>query len=170
MHDQLYIGGRWQSAMQNGHLAVVNPSTEARIGTVAAAGPDDIEKAVAAARRAFDDGPWPRMSGKVRAGYLRAMADLLSQRQHELAELEVKDNGKPLPEARWDVEDAVGCFEYYASLAEALDAEEQVIPLPDPRFTCRVVREPLGVAGLIIPWNYPLLMAAWKVAPALAAG
>ena len=170
MHDQLYIDGQWQPAIQNGRLAVVNPSTEAHICTVAAAGPDDIEKAVTAARRAFDDGPWPRMSGKARAGYLRAMADLLRQRQHELAELEVKDNGKPLPEAEWDIEDAVGCFEYYASLAEELDEEEQIIPLPDPRFSCRVVREPLGVAGLIIPWNYPLLMAAWKVAPALAAG
>lgn len=170
MHDQLYIDGQWQPAIQSGRLAVVNPSTEAHICTVAAAGPDDIEKAVTAARRAFDDGPWPRMSGKERAGYLRAMADLLRQRQHELAELEVKDNGKPLAEAVWDIEDAVGCFEYYASLAEELDDEEQIIPLPDPRFTCRVVREPLGVAGLIIPWNYPLLMAAWKVAPALAAG
>lgn len=170
MHDQLYIDGQWQPARQNGRLAVVNPSTEAHIATVAAAGPDDIEKAVAAARRAFDEGPWPRMSGKERAGYLRAMADHLRQRQHELAELEVKDNGKPLPEALWDIEDAVGCFEYYASLAEELDEEDQVIALPDPRFTCRVVREPLGVVGLIIPWNYPLLMAAWKVAPALAAG
>ncbi|MFP1867697.1 aldehyde dehydrogenase family protein [Lonsdalea quercina] len=170
MHDQLYIDGQWQAATQNGRLAVVNPSTEAQISTVAAAGPDDIEKAVAAARRAFDEGPWPRMSGKTRAGYLLAIAEILRQRQNALAELEVKDNGKPLPEALWDVEDAIGCFEYYASLAEALDVEEQIIPLPDARFRCRAIREPTGVAGLIIPWNYPLLMAAWKVAPALAAG
>ncbi|CPR17413.1 aldehyde dehydrogenase family protein [Brenneria goodwinii] len=170
MHDQLYIDGEWQTAERGARFAVFNPATEEQIRHVAAAGAEDVGKAVAAARRAFDEGPWPRLSGKERAGYLRSMANIMRQRQAALAQLEVEDNGKPLPEAQWDIDDAIGCFEYYADLAEGLDTEEQCIPLPDERFSCRVVREPMGVAGQIIPWNYPLLMAAWKVAPALAAG
>jgi betaine-aldehyde dehydrogenase len=84
--------------------------------------------------------------------------------------MEVIDNGKPLPEAEWDLGDAAGCFEFYAGLAEELDGEVEPIALPDARFTAKVVREPVGVAAAIIPWNYPLLMASWKVAPALATG
>ena len=85
--------------------------------------------------------------------------------------LEVRDNGKPLPEAQWDIADAIGCFRYYAELARELDGrQDEALELPDARFRCRIRHEPVGVAGQIIPWNYPLLMAAWKVAPALAAG
>ncbi|MCG8707329.1 aldehyde dehydrogenase family protein [Brenneria sp. 4F2] len=170
MYDQLYIDGKWQPAARGARLTIFNPATEAPIRHVAAAGAEDIDKAVAAARRAFDQGPWPRLSGAERAVYLRAMAEIMRGRRAELARIEVEDNGKPLPEAEWDIDDAIGCFDYYADLAESLDTEEQLIALPDTRFSCRVVREPLGVAGQIIPWNYPLLMAAWKIAPALAAG
>ncbi|KAA9002494.1 aldehyde dehydrogenase family protein [Affinibrenneria salicis] len=170
MYDQLYIDGEWQTATRGARLGVFNPASGALIRQVAAAGAEDIDKAVAAARRAFDEGPWPRLSGKARAACLRAMAGIMRERQLGLALLEVEDNGKPLPEAQWDVEDAIGCFDYYADLAEGLDTEALPIALPDDRFRCRVVREPMGVAGLIIPWNYPFLMAAWKVAPALAAG
>ncbi len=95
----------------------------------------------------------------------------LPKKRQFLARLEVADNGKPLPEALWDMDDAAGCFAYYAALAEELDQHpEETIPLSEPRFSSRVVREPLGVVGAITPWNYPLLMVAWKVAPALAAG
>jgi betaine-aldehyde dehydrogenase len=149
----------------------MNPATGEVIHRAPAATAEDIDAAVRAARNAFDDGPWPRMSGAQRARYLRAIAQEIRTRQEELAHLEVADNGKPLPEARWDVGDAAGCFDYYAGLAEELDAKAiKPIALPDARFVSKAVREPLGVAGAIVPWNYPLLMAAWKVAPALAAG
>ncbi len=171
MQNKLYIDGKWVSPVKAGVFAAINPATEEIIHQVPTGTAEDIELAVCAARGAFDSGPWPRMSGATRAGYLRKMAAGIRDRLEELAILEVHDNGKPLPEARWDVGDAAGCFEFYAGLAEELDAKStEGIPLPDDRFVTSVVKEPLGVAGAIIPWNYPLLMAAWKVAPALAAG
>jgi len=99
------------------------------------------------------------------------MAEIITRRLDELSELEVLDNGKPYPEAKWDIEDTAGTFEFYANLAEEYDQEpERIIELPEPGFTSKVHKEPLGVVGAIIPWNFPMLMAAWKVAPALAAG
>ena len=171
VQDKLYINGSWTSAALGETLAVYNPATQALIAQVAAATAQDIDAAVRAARTAFDTGPWSRSSGQQRGGHLRRIADGIRTRRDELARLEVLDNGKPLPEAHWDMDDAAACFDYYAELAEALDTERvQPIALPDDRFESRAVREPLGVAGAIIPWNYPLLMAAWKVAPALATG
>lgn len=170
MTERLYIDGKWQAAAAGGTFETIDPASEAPLARLAAAGAEDIEQAVQAARRAFDQGPWGHSSGAERAGYLRAIAVGLRDRRDRLANLEVHDNGKPLPEAQWDIDDAIGCFDYYADLAEALDGEEEVLELPDERFSCCVLREPIGVAGQIIPWNYPLLMAAWKVAPALAAG
>jgi len=171
MHDKHYIGGEWVSSSSADTFPVVNPATEDVINHIAAGSPEDIDAAVKAARRAFDEGPWPTMSGTERAVYLRKMAELITQKSDELAKLEVLDNGKPFPEAQGDIEDVAGTFEFYAGLAEDLDMSSQTdIPVSEPRFSCKVVREPLGVAGAIIPWNYPLLMAAWKVAPALAAG
>ena len=170
MRDQLYIDGQWQAPAQGGRFEVYEPSSEAVLTEVAAATGEDVDRAVQSARRAFDEGEWGRSTGKERAGYLRAIADNLRGRREDLARLEVQDNGKPLPEAQWDIDDAIGCFDYYAELAEGLNGEGEVVALPDERFACRVLREPVGVAGQIIPWNYPLLMASWKVAPALAAG
>lgn len=171
MRSELYIDGQWRKPTKNGTFAVVNPSTEEVIHHVPAATAEDIDAAVRAARKAFDEGPWPRMSGAERAGYLRRMGAKIQERLEELARLEVLDNGKPLPEARWDIGDTAGCFEFYASLAEGLDQKgEQDIALSDLRFSSRVVTEPVGVVGAIIPWNFPKLMAAWKVCPALAAG
>jgi betaine-aldehyde dehydrogenase len=171
MQTQLFINGQWVDPIRRGTFPVVNPATGEVIHSAPAATAEDVDAAVRAARRAFDDGPWPRMSGAQRARYLRAIAQQIRSRQEELAQLEVADNGKPLPEARWDVGDAAGCFDYYAGLAEELDSKAiEPIALPDARFVSKAVREPLGVAGAIVPWNYPLLMAAWKVAPALAAG
>lgn len=171
MRDSLYIDGTWVKPARGGTFPVVNPATEEVFAHAPAGTAEDIDRAVKAARSAFDEGPWPRMTGAERAGYLRAIAEKILERKHELGRLEVMDNGKPLPEAVWDMEDTAGCFSFYAGLAEELDANpEQPITLGEPRFSSKVVREPIGVAGAIIPWNYPLLMASWKVAPALAAG
>lgn len=170
-YEQLFINGRWVAPVKGGTFQTIDPSSEAVIANVAAATREDVDLAVSAARAAFDDGPWPRMTGAERGEVLRKIATGIRERLHELAELEVRDNGKPLPEARWDVGDAAGCFEFYAGLAENLDADaERPLKLSDDRFSSVARREPVGVAGAIIPWNFPMLMAAWKVAPALAAG
>ncbi len=171
MRSDLYIDGGWRRPARAGTLDVVNPATEETIHRVAAATAEDVDAAVNAARRAFDVDGWPKRSGAERARFLRAIAEGIRARQGEIARLEVIDNGKPLPEADWDVADAAGCFDFYAGLAEQFDNKpEETIALADGRFTSKVVREPVGVVGAIIPWNYPPLMAAWKVAPALAAG
>jgi betaine-aldehyde dehydrogenase len=156
---------------KGGTLDVIDPATGQVIHKAPAGTSGDIDKAVKAARYAFDSGPWPKFTGAQRAVYLRAIAAKITEKREFLARLEVADNGKPLPEALWDIDDAAGCFAYYAILVEELDQHpEETIPLSEPRFSSRVVREPLGVVGAITPWNYPLLMVAWKVAPALAAG
>ncbi|WP_326892995.1 aldehyde dehydrogenase family protein (plasmid) [Rhizobium beringeri] len=171
MRSELYIDGQWVKPVKGGSCQVINPATEEVIHRIAAATAEDVDLAVTAARRAFDRDGWPKLTGAQRASYLRAIAAGIRARQAEIARLEVLDNGKPFPEADWDVADAAGCFDFYAGLAEQLDNNpEEAIALPDARFTSKAVREPIGVAGAIIPWNYPLLMAAWKVAPALAAG
>ncbi|TPE50966.1 aldehyde dehydrogenase family protein [Amaricoccus solimangrovi] len=168
MRTDLFIDGGWVATANT--FPVTNPATEEIVHHIPAGSAADADAAVRPARAAFDTGPWPRMSGAERAVYLRAMARGIRDRLPELARLEVIDNGKPLPEAEWDLTDAAGCFDFYADLAEELDGEVEEIALPDARFTAKAVREPLGVAVGIVPWNYPLLMALWKVAPALAAG
>ncbi len=171
MRNELYIDGKWVAPVKGGTCEVINPATEEVMQTIASATAEDVDIAVKAARRAFDKDGWPKLSGAQRAKYLRAIADGIRSRQAEIARLEVIDNGKPFPEADWDVADAAGCFDYYAGLAELMDTNpEETIALADGRFTSKAVKEPIGVAGAIIPWNYPLLMASWKVAPALAAG
>jgi betaine-aldehyde dehydrogenase len=170
MRDQLYINGEWVSPDLGGYMDVIDPATEQPLQRVAAGTEEDIDHAVRAARRAFDS-DWGQTTGAERALWLDKLADELQASQEALAVLEVHDNGKPLPEAQWDIGDAIACFRYYAGLARELDGrQDQPLALPDERFRCRTRLEPIGVAGQIIPWNYPLLMAAWKVAPALAAG
>ncbi len=167
--EQHYIGGQWSPGTGGGSFSVVNPATEEVIAEVAAGNAEDIERAVQAAVDAQTS--WGRTSGKERAVYLRAIAAKIRDHQADLARLEVMDNGKPLPEADWDIADAAGCFDFYANLAEELDGRQgETIALSDDRFSSKVYHEPIGVSGLVVPWNYPLLMAAWKVAPALAAG
>ncbi len=171
MKTELFIDGAWRPAAGGATFPVIDPATETPFAEAARGTAADVDLAVQAARRAFDDGPWTRMGGRERAAIVRAIGRLIAERKEELAALEVRDNGKPLPEALWDVGDAAYCFEYYADMAEAAEAAGPMpIPLGDARFTSKVVHEPLGVVGAIVPWNYPLLMAAWKVAPALAAG
>ncbi len=151
-------------------IDVINPATEQIIATIPRGTAADIDLAVAAAKSAMA-GPWSRTSGKERAVILRAIAAGIEAEKQTLAELEVADNGKPLPEALWDIGDAAYCFNLYATYAEDLDARQgETIAVPDERFETRMQYVPAGVAGLIVPWNYPLLMASWKVAPAIAAG
>ena len=170
MRDALYIDGRWESAQDGGTIEVVDPASEQSFARVAAGTERDIDRAVKAADRALR-GPWGRTTGAQRAGVLRRVAAIIRERADAIARLEVADNGKPLPEAAWDVADAAQCFDYYADLAEGLDKRQgDAVALSDDRFRCALLHQPIGVAGLVIPWNYPFLMAAWKVAPALAAG
>ncbi len=168
MQTRLFIGGTWCDAT-GGTLEIINPSTETVLHYAPAASAMDVDAAVKAARAALPT--WKNTSGATRAQYLRLIAAGIRIKREALAKCESLNNGKPLAEALWDIDDSAGCFEYYAELAEQLDAKlERDIALPNPDF-CSVARlEPIGVVGQIIPWNYPLLMAAWKVAPALAAG
>ncbi|HEY8193617.1 MAG TPA: aldehyde dehydrogenase family protein, partial [Hyphomicrobium sp.] len=155
MEPKLFINGSWRDAQRGGKLDVIDPATERVFQQCAAGGAEDIDAAVAAAKAAMQ-GPWRRTSGKDRAKFLRAIAAAIEERKHALAEIEVKDNGKPLPEALWDIGDAAYCFNLYAGYAEDLDARQgEVVAVPDARFQSRVKYMPAGVAGLIVPWNYP---------------
>ncbi len=168
MQTKLFIGGTWHEA-NGGTLEVVNPTTEELLHHAPAASSADIDKAVLAARAAFKT--WKRTTGAERAVFLQAIAEGVRQNKETLARLETQQNGKPLPEALWDMDDVAACFDYYAGLAKDLDSRlETPIALPHPDFSSLARLEPVGVVGQIIPWNYPLLMLAWKVAPALAAG
>ncbi|KAL6181520.1 hypothetical protein ACLB2K_048175 [Fragaria x ananassa] len=171
---QLFIGGEWKEPALKKRIPIINPATEQTIGDIPAATAEDVEIAVEAARKALARNKgkdWASAPGAVRAKYLRAIAAKITEKKSELAKLEATDCGKPLDEALWDMEDVAGCFEYYADLADGLDKQQKVsIALPMETFKTHVLKEPIGVVALITPWNYPLLMATWKVAPALAAG
>ncbi|KAL3695145.1 hypothetical protein R1sor_008796 [Riccia sorocarpa] len=171
---QLFIGGEWVAPARGGKIPIICPTTEEQIGQIPAATAEDVDAAVKAARQAFtrnNGKDWSRASGKHRAKTLRAIAAKVVERKKELAVLETLDCGKPIEESEWDMDDVSGCFDYYADLAEKLD-EKQYSPIEVPmeQFKSSVLREALGVVGLITPWNYPLLMGTWKVAAALAAG
>jgi len=163
----MWIGGRWVDARGGRTRSVVNPTDQSVLATVPEAGREDVREAVAAARAAFDEGPFPRWAGRERGALLYRVAEAIRQRAAEFAETETRNMGKPIVEAEFDVADAAHCFEYYAGLAGKVEGE--TLPVPDNALSM-VIREPVGVVGQIIPWNYPLLMAAWKLAPALAAG
>ncbi|MEP3437139.1 MAG: aldehyde dehydrogenase family protein [Hoeflea sp.] len=171
MKTELYIDGAFVPAAAGGHFPAINPATETAFAEVAAGQAEDIDRAVRAARRAFDSGVWSGLGGSGRAAVLRKIAQGIKVRVDDIAALETRDNGKPLPEAVWDIEDAAFCFDYYADLAEAAEARGDTrLDVGDERFESRIRREPAGVVGAITPWNFPMLMAVWKVAPALAAG
>jgi betaine-aldehyde dehydrogenase len=164
----LFLNGEWKSAKAGGTREIINPANNQVLATVADAAEADAQVAIADAREAFDNGLWPRLRAAERASYLFKLADAIDARAEEFAVLETRNNGKPLREAKFDVADAAGCFRYYAGLITK--PQGQTFEVPDPNITTMVVREPIGVCGQIIPWNYPLLMAAWKLAPGLAAG
>ena len=146
---------------------VINPFDGVVIQQVADATAADVARAVGAARTAFDEGPWRRLAARERGTFLFRIADAIRATAGELAAAESRNMGKPIVEAEFDVADAAHCFEYYAGMASKIHGE--TLEVPDNALSL-VIREPVGVVGQIIPWNYPLLMAAWKLAPALAAG
>jgi aldehyde dehydrogenase (NAD+) len=155
----LFIAGEWRAPKSRKHFETVNPSTEEPLAEVAEAGPADVEAAVGSARHAFESG-WGTMPGAERAKYVFRIARMIQERARELAVLETLDGGKPIKESRdVDIPQVAANFFYYAGWADKL---EYAFPGLEP--------EPLGVAGQVIPWNFPLLMLAWKVAPALATG
>jgi betaine-aldehyde dehydrogenase len=164
---KMWIDNAWVDASDGGTREVINPADGSVIARVPEATATDVSRAVAAARRAFDDGPWPRMAARDRGTLLFRVAEAIRARAAELAETDTRNMGKPIVEAEFDVNDAAHCFEYYGGLASKIHGE--TLEVPDNALSM-VVREPVGVVGQIIPWNYPLLMAAWKLGPALAAG
>ena len=167
---KLFIGGKWVAAQSGKTFPVEDPATEETIAHVPAGDKADIDLAVAAARRAFESGPWARISPAERSRLVWRIGDLLEQHADEFAELEALDNGKPVTNARkGDVQGSIEMFRYMAGWATRLNGE--TIPVSSPgNWHAYTLREPVGVVGQIIPWNFPLMMAAWKIAPALAAG
>lgn len=163
----MYVGGAWRLAADGATREVANPATGRTIATVAEGTAADAEAAILAARRAFDDGPWRSSSAADRAALLFKLADAIDAHRDEFMRLDTLNNGKPLRETEYDAVDAANCFRYYAGLATKPHGQTFDVPAPSQTFT---VREPIGVCGQIVPWNYPLLMAVWKLAPALAAG
>ena len=164
---EMLIGGAWVAAASGRTFAVMNPATADAMARVPEAGAADVDKAVAAARRAFDDEGWRDVTAQERGRVLFRLAEQVRKDLKALAELETLNSGKPLAESEYDMNDVATCFEYYGGLATKLHGE--VLNVPDNAMSL-ALREPLGVAAQIIPWNYPLLMAAWKIAPALCAG
>ncbi|HEX8473862.1 MAG TPA: aldehyde dehydrogenase family protein [Pyrinomonadaceae bacterium] len=164
---QLFIDGKWVDAESGKTFETPNPATGATLAEVAEADKADIDKAVVAARRAFE-GKWSKTSARDRGRMMYKLAQLIEARAQELAELETADNGKPIRESLYvDIPQVIENFEYFAGWATKIEGE--TIPVPGQMFNY-TLREPIGVCGQIIPWNFPLLMAAWKLAPALAAG
>ena len=165
---KLLIGNRWVAAESGRTFATINPSTGEAICQVAEADAADVDAAVHAAREAFEHGPWRTMNASARGRLLYRLADLIEANAEGLAQLEALDNGKPVSVARAvDVAKAVACYRYFAGWADKVHGK--TIPI-DGDFLCYTRHEPIGVVGQIIPWNFPMLMMAWKLAPALATG
>ena len=164
---EMFVGGRWVEAKSGETYEIVDPATERVVATVPKGGVADADEAIRAAREAFDKGPWPRMTAVERAEVLRKAAALIRERAEELARLETLQMGKLLEDSLVDMNDAAHTFDYYAGLA--VEMHGQTLQVPGESMSM-VVREPVGVTVGITPWNFPILMAAWKAAPALAAG
>src|SRR6266852_988879 len=166
--SKLLINGKWMDAVSGKTFPTINPSTGDAITQVAEADAADVDKAVAAARAAFEKGPWRKMSASQRGLLLHRLADLIEKNMDELAQLEALDNGKPYKVALTaDLPLVIACYRYYAGWADKIQGK--TIPVQG-RYFCYTKHEPVGVVGQIIPWNFPLLMQAWKLAPALATG
>ncbi|MFN4257960.1 MAG: aldehyde dehydrogenase family protein [Gemmataceae bacterium] len=164
----LFIGGKWQDSVSGKTFPTLNPATGEVICQVAEGDKADVDLAVQAARKAFEQGPWPKMNASERGRLLHKLADLIEQHIEELAALESLDNGKPYRDALTiDLPMTIKCYRYYAGWADKIHGK--TIPVEGP-FFCYTRHEPVGVVGQIIPWNFPLLMQAWKWGPALATG
>jgi betaine-aldehyde dehydrogenase len=160
-----FIANEWSSTAAT--REVVNPATGRVLALAAESSAADVESAVHAAREAFDSGPWRSSTAQQRGRVLFAMANLIRQHAARLAELETLNCGKPIAESEFDMQDAATCLEYYGGLATKIHGE--TLPVPDNALNL-TLKEPVGVVGLIVPWNYPLLLAMWKLGPALSAG
>jgi len=165
---KMLIDGKWMNSTSGRTFETINPATGDVIANVAEGEAPDVDKAVRAARKAFDKGPWRKMSARERGRILYRLADLIEENKEELAQLETLDNGKPLNDSRAaDLPLVIDCYRYYAGWADKIQAK--TIPVNGPYF-CYTRHEPVGVVGQIIPWNFPMLMQAWKWGPALASG
>ena len=164
---KMYINGEYVDAHSKKTFEAINPANQEVLGVVPEGDSEDVNRAVDAARRCFDSGEWPGKTHQERGRVLLKLAEVVRSRSEELAHLECLNSGKPIVEAEADMADVATCFEYYGGLATKIHGE--VLPVPDNALSL-AIKEPVGVAGQIIPWNYPLLMATWKLAPALAAG
>ncbi len=162
-----YIDGKFSQSKSGQIRKIMDPANGEQIATVPESTKEDMLIAIAAARKAFDHGPWRKTAALDRGKALFKIADGIRAKAKMLAEIETKNCGKPLPEAEYDVADAANCFEFYGGLATKIHGETMSVPANSISY---VVREPVGVCGQIVPWNFPLLMASWKIAPALAAG
>lgn len=165
---QMYINGKWVPAQSGNIREIINPYNREVVAIVPEADREDVRYAIRSAREAFDRGEWPHTPAADRGKKLFQVAERIDQNNEELARLESLDTGKTLVESRADMEDIANVFRYFAGLADKDGGEAVEPPIPDA--VSKVVREPVGVCGMITPWNYPLLQAAWKLAPALAAG
>ncbi|MFF4956661.1 aldehyde dehydrogenase family protein [Streptomyces sp. NPDC001222] len=165
----IHVAGEWRAALSGATREILDPADAEPLALVAEGDERDADAAVAAARRAFDEGPWPRTSAAERAALLHRVADLLVRDREELGLLESRDAGKTLEEGRVDIDCVADAFRYFAGLV-AGESAGRVVDAGSPDIHSVVVYEPVGVCALITPWNYPLLQASWKIAPALAAG
>ena len=164
----LFINGSWEPAASGAVREIRNPADGELVATVSEAGRDDAERAIAAARAAFDSGVWAAVPAPERGDFLLKVAAGLRERREEFARAESLDTGKRLVESRMDMDDIAACFDYFGKLAG--QQAGRMVDAGDPAVVSKIVHEPVGVCGMITPWNYPLLQAAWKIAPALAAG
>ena len=168
---KLFINGEYTDAAGGETFTTSDPATNEAIGEVAKAGKEDAVRAIEAARKAFDEGPWPKMSGKERAAKLRKVAELIGSKSEKFAEMEARDGGGTIKKATFaDVPGAQGSFEWFARCAEEQPDEVELEGSPFPPSSNLKRYEPLGVTTGIIPWNFPLIMASWKIGPSLAAG
>ncbi|MEW9676038.1 betaine-aldehyde dehydrogenase [Lentibacillus sp. L22] len=165
---QQYIDGQWIDSISGNTREIINPFNQEVIAVAAEGDVADAKTAIAAARKAFDHGPWPTTPATKRGRIIGKIAAFIERDKEELAELESLDTGKTIEESRGDMDDIAGVFRYYAEMADKDGGE--IINSPIPNSVSKVVKEPVGVCGQITPWNYPLLQASWKLAPALAAG
>ena len=164
-----FINNQWVASKGTRLLDVMNPYREERIAQVTAGDAADVDAAVTAAQQAQPD--WQALGGTARANYLDGFADALEARRESLMTLSATNNGKPLAEAGIDLDDAIACYRYYAKQAKALDARQgEQVSVDMEGVEARTYHDPVGVVGLIAPWNFPLVTSAWKLAPALAAG
>jgi len=166
--ETLFINGQWVASSNNATRTIYCPADGSEVGVVSEATTEDTERAIMAAREAFESGAWSERPAVERGDFLLQVADALLERKDEFARAEALDTGKRFVEAQGDMDDIIASFRHFGKIADHYPG--RLVDAGDPRVISRVVYEPIGVVGMITPWNFPLLQAAWKIAPALAAG